>query len=52
MGSEMCIRDRFGGAVLLITMPVDLIATGMICGTMGFLLYVAHVIYKDSQRDK
>ena len=42
----------FVGSVLLIVLPVDLIATGMICGTMGFLLYVAHVIYKDSQRDE
>ena len=40
----------FVGVVLLIVLPVDLIATGMICGTMGFLLYVAHTILKDSKR--
>ena len=40
----------FFGAVLLITLPVDLIATGMICGTMGFLLYVAWVVQKDSRK--
>lgn len=42
----------FVGAVLLITMPVDLIATGMICGTMGFLLYVAWAVQKDSKREE
>ena len=42
----------FVGTALLIVLPVDLIATGMICGTMGFLLYIAHTVYKDSQRDE
>ena len=40
----------FVGIALLTMMPVDVVAMGLMCGVLGFVLYTACVIHKDSKR--
>ena len=42
----------FVGIALLTMMPVDVVAMGLMCGVLGFVLYTAHTVLKDSKREE